>query len=586
MNRGHIWVFVFLLCLLSAAVKVNGHNDGYVVNVPNGTTPTIDGKTAVGEWNDASGVSFNYTTTYLKHDAGSLYVAFNVTDATPVSNQEGAVFFVDRNNDGGSSMKADDTAFGAFRNGTMFEFNGTATTPPGPGWKVALFDNNASYTVEFNVTNARIGLVSGVSKVVGLLLNSYDSSIHQNYFWPVMSRPTNPSDWGDMIFLQVAGIFQGDLALTGDSVLTIQGKFDINGSIFVEENATLILRNAMVNFTRAGSGILMQDPANGNPRLQAENTRVVGLSDNRFYGNSSATFSNFTTNAFFYFSDKTNVAVLDSTFGGIQARDFSMVTISNSTLQNLDIALLSGNASVVNLSPGFFKYWDFWVNCSVAFKSQTRAPDVALNQTTVNTWSFSFQGTSTATITKCTLSFLHANMNAFPSGKIDAYDSVIGTVELYSSTIVTLTNITYTLLDPRQNSTIDIYGHLDVHVIDDSPSPGQSVQSTNVTAAFSNGTLAEQVLTGTDGWTRLTLMEKMKNATDEYPVGPYTVNATYLSYSSGATVNMTGNKAITLTLVGFVIPEFPSFLILPLFMISTSLAVMVYIRKHGSNRVS
>jgi len=180
------------------------------------------------------------------------------------------------------------------------------------------------------------------------------------------------------------------LILNDDNVTVTEEHFEINGSIFVEENVTLILRNAILNFTTAGSGIFMQNPVNVNPRLQAENTEIVGLSDNRLYDNSSATFSNFTTNAFFYLSDKTNVAVLDSTFGGIQARDFSTVTISNSTLQNLSIVLMSGNASVVNLSSGFFKYWDFWVNCSVAFKLQTSAPDVALNQTTVSTWSFSF----------------------------------------------------------------------------------------------------------------------------------------------------------------------------------------------------
>jgi 5-hydroxyisourate hydrolase-like protein (transthyretin family) len=387
---------------------------------------------------------------------------------------------------------------------------------------------------------------------------------------------------GSIVFVKAfPDFYQGDLILNDDNVTIIEGHFEINGSIFVEENATLILRNAIVNFTTAGSGIFMQNPANGNPRLQAENTEIVGLSDNRFYDNSSATFSNFTTNAFFYLSDKTNVTVLDSTFGGIQARDFSTVTISNSTLQNLSIVLMSGNASVVTLSSGFFKHWDFWVNCSVAFKLQTSAPDVALNQTTINTWSFSFQGTSTATITKCILSQLHANMAAFPSGNIDVYDSVISTVELYSSTTVTLTNTTCTLLDPRQSSKIDVYWYLDVHVLDDSPTPGQSVQLANATAVFSNGTLAKQALTGVDGWTRLTLMEKMKNATGDYPVGTYSINATYLSYSSGATANMTENQAITLTLEGFIIPEFPSSLILPLLMTAALFAVIVYRRKHA-----
>jgi len=103
----------------------------------------------------------------------------------------------------------------------------------------------------------------------------------------------------------------------------------------------------------------------------------------------------------------------------------------------------------------------------------------------------------------------------------------------------------------------------------------------NVTAVFSNGTLAKQALTGVDGWTRLALMEKMKNATGDYPVGTYSINATYLSYSSGATANMTENQAITLTLEGFIIPEFPSSLILLLLMTAALFAVIVYRRKHA-----
>jgi hypothetical protein len=74
-------------------------------------------------------------------------------------------------------------------------------------------------------------------------------------------------------------------------------------------------------------------------------------------------------------------------------------------------------------------------------------------------------------------------------------------------------------------------------------------------------------------------MEKMMNVTGSYPVGNYTVQATYETHSKNTTVSMTENKEIALSL-DFVIPEFPSFLILPLFMIATLLAVIVYKRKH------
>ena len=110
----------------------------------------------------------------------------------------------------------------------------------------------------------------------------------------------------------------------------------------------------------------------------------------------------------------------------------------------------------------------------------------------------------------------------------------------------------------------------------------QDGPSANVTATYQNTTVAESQLTDANGWARLTLMEKMMNATGDYPVGNYTVEATYDIYSDDAKVNMTDNKQITLTLEDFVIPEFPSFLILPISIIATLLAVIIYRRKHST----
>lgn len=369
-------------------------------------------------------------------------------------------------------------------------------------------------------------------------------------------------------------IYQGDLILNGDNVTIIEGYFAINGSIHVEENATLILRNAIVNFTKSNSGFLLRYAANGNPTLQAENTEIVGNAYSHLYGNSSATFSNITGNAYFQFYDETSGSFVDSTFEGFQARQNSTVTASNSTLQYLDVAMFHGNASVANLSPGFFNHWDFQENCSVAFTSVTEAPQIVVNQTTVNSWGFSFQGNCTATITKCEL-YLHSNGWSV----VDARDSMIDTVELYESVTATLTNITHTQLRLFGSAKVYVYWYLEVQVLDDSPTPGQSVESTNVTATFSNGTLAAQALTGVDGLARLTLVEKMANETGDYPVGTYAVNATYLSYYNGSVVNVTGNQAITLTLEGFVVPEFSSFLMLSLFTIATLVAVITHKRK-------
>ena len=68
-------------------------------------------------------------------------------------------------------------------------------------------------------------------------------------------------------------------------------------------------------------------------------------------------------------------------------------------------------------------------------------------------------------------------------------------------------------------------------------------------------------------------MEKMLNSTGEYPIGNYTVEAAYETHSNSTTVNMTDNQLTTLVFSEFIIPEFPSFTVLTLFMVATILAV-------------
>ena len=48
--------------------------------------------------------------------------------------------------------------------------------------------------------------------------------------------------------------------------------------------------------------------------------------------------------------------------------------------------------------------------------------------------------------------------------------------------------------------------------------------------------------TDVNGWATLTLTEKMINATASYPIGNYTLETSYLTYSDSAEINMTGNK--------------------------------------------
>ncbi len=370
-------------------------------------------------------------------------------------------------------------------------------------------------------------------------------------------------------------IFQGDLVLAGNNVTIIEGRFDINGSILIEENATLILKNALLNFTSGSHSMNLQNPVNGNPRLMANNATIIGLSTSRYYGNGTLHLSNCSVygpgGLFFY--DESNVTVLDSNIEkNLQARDSSRVAISNSTIETLEIVTSSANSSIENLNAGFFNYWDFWLNCSVVVSPLGRAPNVTLDQTTILEWRFSFQDSSYSEIFSSEMWLLHANEDAH----VTLYNSTMNTIELYWTSVVELVNSTYVLTDLSGESKVYVSWYLSVHVVD---SILQDVPLANISVTFPNATLAGLKVSDVNGWATFTLLEKMMNATGNYPVGNYGVEATYGNHSDSTTVNLTENKEITLTLGDFIIPEFSTIVILPLFAITLLLAVLVTRRK-------
>jgi hypothetical protein len=396
-----------------------------------------------------------------------------------------------------------------------------------------------------------------------------------------------------------SSIYQGDLILTGNNVTTIENKrFDINGSIIVEENATLILKNAIINFTQIMNYEYKMDfrnPANGNPRLQALNSTLTSkfMFPVVFHDNSSAIIREVTTlKCYLEAFDYSTVDVIGSTVVDLWAYEYSVLTVANSTItatlrgsdystvsashcttkyfdtwgrptiniSNSNIThdllptLKSVNCSVTGLKPGLFQSWNSLQDCSVIEAAEGFAPNITLLDTQILGWSLSFLGSSNATVRNSKLSYLYAS----------------------GSSTVNVCNSSYSYRGIEQSARVYVYWYLGVHVVD---SINQDVPSANVTATYPNATVVESKLADANGWARLTLMEKMMNATGEYPVGNYTVEATYDIYSDQTTANMTENQQITLTLEEFVIPEFPSFLILPIFIITTLLTVIFYRRR-------
>jgi hypothetical protein len=407
-------------------------------------------------------------------------------------------------------------------------------------------------------------------------------------------------------------IYQGDLALTGNNVTVIEGRFDINGSIVVEENATLILRNAMLNFTqieRFRFGMTFQKSVNGYPRLIVKNATIITNNFQmkiKLYENSSAKVDALSTpisfdhhvtielydDSFLSMSNSTGGSIVsfqnstatltNSSMWGVMGYDNSNMTLSNSTLNSVGSSTrtLGGNVrvtaknctiitttlvssqldlnlSISGLKPSFVNIWDFKTNSSAV---GAEVPDLILEDTYVGGWSFTLHGKSNATISNSEL-FMQRTYDVSTwylcgtkveqlyahGGWINTFDSIVNHVyALGSDAKIFAVNSTISYhFQPTGNSEILFSWYLEVHLID---SMGQDVPLANVVAIYSNGTAAGSKLTDADGMARLTLMEKMVNASGEYHVGNYTVEATLGPHSTDTSVNMTENKQITLTL--------------------------------------
>jgi hypothetical protein len=421
-------------------------------------------------------------------------------------------------------------------------------------------------------------------------------------------------------------IYQGDLILGDNDVYVIEGEFNINGSIIVEENATLYLKNAIVNFTQTESrqySIILQNPLNGYPRLLAYNSTITSAYRTEIIlkDNSVAHFNNATIPWYLFAKDYSTLSISNDSYVSLQyGYGSATINVYNSTIgewhnynygggglqikvhdseiSSIVVGPKSINCTIYHLEPGHINYWNFIANCSVTVLSGGAAPNITLINTTVNSWRLAFYGDCEATIIDSIIteasaigaptgggsSLIYLKSTTCKSAYVDS-NSVLKTVDLHIITGLRtlgqsnawLVNSTYNNLNVDNLAQVHICWYLDAHVVD---SIGQDVPLANVTATYPNATLAESGLTDASGWVRLPLMEMMVNATGEYPVGNYTIKATYLTYSNSTTVNMTDNQMITVTLSNFIIPEFSPFLILPIFMIATLSAAIVYKRKN------
>jgi len=407
-------------------------------------------------------------------------------------------------------------------------------------------------------------------------------------------------------------IHQGNLVISGNTVTVLEGRFDINGSIIIEQNATLLLRNAVLNFTQKGMNhnITLRNPAAGSPRLIAYNSTVTANGyDLRLHllGNSSGRLekcrmekevriepkgssSLLVADSTFHFMSLSNFASCQltgcSATKGMMADDHSSLEIRgclipyilcnrNSTVDvresNINSYLLAkiyrGNCSVVRLRPGFVRFWNFLANCSVSLRPWGTAPKITVANTEVRGWALTIFSDSHVAVLESELYSVRTEGEVLEmagstiSGPFSAYGGSqtrfsscrLTSVDCNVNARVWIWNSTADLYSANQESNIYICQRLDVNVVD-STGP---VSGANVTANFQDGTKADSALTDSSGIATLLLAQEIINATGRWAAGAYQVGAYHAGRSSSAAVDLNTTKQITLTLAGAPIGEVP-----------------------------
>lgn len=622
-------VFVVLfVCLTMLAYPINSSiriapvvaYSGIFLSAWASHQPTVDGTIdPTVEWGMADTQEFSISgscngTLFVMNDAANLYLAVKIVDddfGMNVSTRDFVMFHFDNDHDSVGPEVGDDCLV-CISNGINFD---QFYESPGSDWdslNLGTDDGAAAASGDgtYNYFEISHPLDSGddahdfslaVGDTVGFMIQYADNNTFVGG-WPTGVNPFQPpTSWHE---IKIASqLYQGDLILSDNDVYTITGSFFINGSILVKDNATLILKDAFVNFTQTHEEqfvVMLHEAYNGNPRLQVDKSTIT--SDHNlnmmFLDNSTGSISELNIEMPFNFFpiyawQNSSLTISDSTGISLTASDYSSVTISNCSLYGVQswgpssmsmedsnvthysIRSSSVNCSIVGLKSGFFDAWNYQLNCSVSVGLGGWTPTIILVNSQVSRWYFSFSWRTNATILNCTL----LGLDSIQNSTVIVTDSVI-TQGIFASNNakIWLINCTgYQFFNVIGQAHVYIYWYADVHVVD---YIFQNVPSANVTATHANDTKAETTTTGTDGWARLTLMEEMKNATGTYPAGNYTIEATYGNHSRSTTVNMTLNKEITLSL-DFEIPEFPSTIIIPLSMIATLLPIVAYRKKCG-----
>ncbi len=374
-----------------------------------------------------------------------------------------------------------------------------------------------------------------------------------------------------------------DLVLQGNNVTVMEGYHQLNRSIYVEENATLVLRNAVLNFSSTFSyqfETWLGNPEGGSPRLIVENSEIVTPGNYQhqiyFYHNSTGTIRGLETSegvriqgyhdsvidisdsvvrgVVVYGRMNSRINVTNSTVVGLYGEGNTRVYARNCTIGNkVNVVIQSANVTIEDLHPGYVSYWNLTGNHSISHDPLDWNPTMVIEDSQVTGFGLHFSRAANVTIRNSDLrsiiatrdSRLHVEDSttdfAFSTRdetEIEVHDCYFGSSSAQDNSTLTVTNCTFQNHWLNDRSSKTEYWYLRLTVVDPagSPIPGAAVEITQP------GAIIATEETNQDGEAVLTLLGGTTNATGYYSAGPYDIAASHLTYTNRTTIEMDGNR--------------------------------------------
>ena len=391
-------------------------------------------------------------------------------------------------------------------------------------------------------------------------------------------------------------VHEGSIGIRGNEVMVLEGEHEINGTIYVEENGTLVLRNARINFTQTADyqfQIRLVNPRGGRPRLIIENSEITTPKgyqhEINLYYNSTAEIRGLTTSdgvRIHGFHDST-IQMSDSVIRGLTVYGYgdSRLNISNSSMiglyaecntqihaQGCEVnntvytVIRSSNVTIQNLRPGHVKYWSLTGNHSIAFDPEDWKPSVIIENSYLEGFGFHFSKTVNATIDNSHLRMITATsqtqlwiqnsttdfgLSTRHDSMIHAKDCRFGSSTARENSTLDLTNSTFQnhwLSDGAQK--IERW-YLSLTIGDPD---NQTIPGATITVTHPNQTIVATGVSDPAGQAVFTLLGATANATARYPVGPYAITASHHDHQTATDIEMNQNQQLDIT-IPIPIPE-------------------------------